>query len=58
MSLLSSFIQNHLIKAIEAEFVTHAPEIQQAIVGEVQAFANEALQWVESKLSPKPPATE
>lgn len=50
MSLLSSFIQNQLLKAIEAEFVAHAPDIQQTIVGEVQAFANDALQWVESKI--------
>lgn len=56
MSLLSSFIQNQLLKAIEAELVNHAPDIQQAIVGEVEAFAKEALQWVQSKVSQQPPA--
>jgi hypothetical protein len=55
MSLLSSFVQNQLLKAIETEFAAHAPDIQEAIVAEVQAFANQALQWVESKLNQQPP---
>lgn len=51
MSLLSSFIQNQLLKALEAEFALHAPEVQAVIVTEVTNFANQALQWVEAKLN-------
>lgn len=54
MSLLSSFIQNQLLKAIEAEFVNHSADIQNVIVGEVQAFASEAVAWVESKIGAAP----
>jgi len=53
MSLLSSFIQNQLLKALEAEFVAHVPEMQQVIVGEVEAFANQALEWVKDKVQDK-----
>jgi hypothetical protein len=50
MSLLSSFIRNHLLAAVEAEFSAHAPEVQSTIVNEVNAFASEALAWVDGKL--------
>ncbi len=51
MSLLSSFIRDHLIKAVENEFIAHVPDIQAVIIGEVKAFADEALEWVNEKLS-------
>lgn len=53
MSLLSSFIQNQLLKAIESEFVAHEADMQKVIIGEVQAFAGQAVEWVNSKLSAK-----
>lgn len=53
MSLLSTFIQSQLLKAIENEFIEHAPDIQQAIIAEVEAFANDALEWVKSKIQTK-----
>ena len=53
MSLLSSFIQNQLLKALEAEFVAHAPEMQEVIVSEVESFANQAMDWVKDKLHAK-----
>jgi hypothetical protein len=53
MSLLSSFISNQLIKAIENEFVNHSPEIQATIISEIQAFLAEGAAWVESKISGK-----
>lgn len=53
MSLLSSFIQNNLLKALEDEFLSHEPEMQAALVKEVSALANQALAWVESKIQPK-----
>lgn len=58
MSLLSSFIQKNLIKAIEAEFIAHAPEIQEIILLEIESFGNLALSWVHSKLNPKPSTEE
>lgn len=50
MSLLSTFIQKQLLKALEDEFVAHEPDIQATILSEVEAFANQALSWVNSKL--------
>lgn len=54
MSLLSTFINAQLIKAIEAEFLNNSEEIQSAIVSEVQAFVSEATAWLESKITTKP----
>jgi hypothetical protein len=51
MSLLSSFIVNHLVKALEAQFLSHVPEIQQAFLNEVSVFVKTVSDWVESKLS-------
>jgi len=53
MSLLSSFIRNQLLKAVEKEFVDHAPDMQALIVKEIGEFASECVAWVESKVSPK-----
>ena len=50
MSLLSSFIQNQLLKAIEAEFVAHESDMQSVIIGEVEAFAGKAMEWVNDKI--------
>ena len=58
MSLLSSFIRNQLLKAIEAEFVSHAPEAKDLIVKEVQAFSQECLDWVNQKLGNNKPSGE
>ncbi len=58
MSLLSSFIRNQLLKAVEAEFADHLPEVQAVVVKEMQDFAAECTQWVEDKLAPKAPEEE
>jgi len=58
MSLLSSFIQNQLLKALEAEFAAHSGDLQAAFVAEVEAFTNEVLSWVKDKIEPTPPAAE
>jgi hypothetical protein len=58
MSLLSSFIQNQLIKALEAEFVAHSGDLQAAFVSEVEAFASEVLSWVKAKVEPAKSASE
>ncbi len=58
MSLLSSFIQNQLVKALEAEFVAHSADLQTAFVSEVESFATEVLSWVKNKIEPTQPAAE
>lgn len=50
MSLFSSFIRNHLLAAVEAEFSAHAPNVQSVIIDEINSFAGEALAWVDGKL--------
>ena len=50
MSLLSSFIKNQLVKALEDEFLSHSAELQQAFVNEVEAFAGEILSWIKEKI--------
>lgn len=51
MSLLSSFIINHVVKALEAQFVSHVPELQQAFLNEVSSIVKVVSDWVESKLN-------
>lgn len=51
MSLLSSFIRNQLLKAVEEEFHSHAPEMKAKVLDEMQAFAGECNDWVNKKLS-------
>ncbi len=50
MSLLSSFIQNQLIAALEAEFVAHSADLQAAFIKEVAALAKTVGVWVEGKI--------
>jgi len=56
MSLLSSFIANHLVATLEAEFLKHEPDMQAAFVNEVQAFAVQVGEWLNSKLNAAPKA--
>jgi hypothetical protein len=51
MSLLSSFIRNQLLKGLEEEFVSHESEIQESILEQIEAFASECMEWVNSKLN-------
>ncbi len=51
MSLISSFIRNQLLKAVQEEYENHSDELKQKLVEEIQAFSEEALSWVESKLN-------
>jgi len=50
MSLLSSFIRNQLLKAVEEEFQAHTPEMKAMVINEMQAFAAECTDWVAKKL--------
>ena len=58
MSLISSFIKNQFVKAIEDEFSAHSADLQTAFIGQVDAFANELASWVKSKVEPTAPKPE
>jgi hypothetical protein len=51
MNVLATFISTQLIKAIESEFINHSPEIQAAIIHQIQNFLIEGTIWVENKLA-------
>lgn len=51
MSLLSSFVTNQLLKALESEFISHEPDIQNAFANEVQVFASTIMNWANNKLT-------
>jgi hypothetical protein len=51
MSLLSSFIVSHVVKALEAQFISHVPELQQAFLNEVSSLVKVVSDWVESKMN-------
>lgn len=50
MSLLSSFVTEHLITAIEAEFVAHQAEIQEKLIEQAKILADELYKWATAKV--------
>ena len=53
MSLLSMFISNHLIPALEEAIVKHKPDAQALIINEIDALNAKVGEWIKNKLSPK-----
>lgn len=53
MSLLSLFLRSHLVPALESAFISHTPELQAALVNEVETLGNKLLDWVDTKIKPK-----
>lgn len=53
MSLLSSFITNQLIKSLEAEFIAHEPQMQEAFINELGVVVNKVVQWLNDKVDQK-----
>lgn len=53
MSLLSSFIAGHLVNALEAAFVAHEPEMQEALLDEIKEFSDEVVKWLDAKFADK-----
>jgi hypothetical protein len=51
MSLLSQFIANHVVAALEAQLLAHAPDVQAAFLAELQAFSGQVNAWLEAKLA-------
>ena len=50
MSLLSSFIVKQIVQALEKEFLSHVPELQQAFLAEVANLVKIVSDWIESKM--------
>lgn len=50
MSLLSKFVSEHLLLAIESEFQSHSAELQSKLVDEVKLFADEVNSWIKNKI--------
>lgn len=50
MSLLSTFLSNQLIPALETALIAHEPDVQAAILGEIQDFSSQLVGWLEGKI--------
>ena len=50
MSLLSNFITNNFISALEREFIAHEPQLQQEFLDETQVFLNYIQEWLNGKI--------
>jgi hypothetical protein len=51
MSLISTFISNNILNILENAFIAHEPEMQSALLSEVQTFSSQLVTWIESKIS-------
>lgn len=56
MSLLSSFLASHLIPALESALVAHEPDVQVAVLGEIEALSAQVGEWITTKLASHAPA--
>jgi hypothetical protein len=50
MSLLASFLTSHLLPALESALAAHEPEVQAAILAELQTVSTEVGKFVMAKL--------
>lgn len=51
MSLLSNFIKNNLLKALEDELIDLAPQLQAAAIKELKELGQQVVNWSEKKLN-------
>lgn len=51
MSLLSSFIRNQLLKAVQEEIANAAPQLKELAIQELREFADEVIKWTETKVN-------
>lgn len=51
MSILSSFLISHLVPALESAFAAHEPEVQAALLKEVETLTVKIGEWMASKVS-------
>ncbi len=50
MSLLSSFIRNNLLKALEEELIELTPELKDVALRELRELGQQVVEWAENKL--------
>lgn len=53
MSLLSTFVTNHVLTLLEQELLNHEADIQAAMLAEVKALADTITGWVNDKIEAK-----
>lgn len=51
MSLLSNFIRNNLLKALEEELIDLTPELKAMALRELKELGVQVVQWAEEKLN-------
>jgi hypothetical protein len=50
MNILSKFIVSQLIQKLEEEFISHAPDLQEAFIAEITLASNQIVDWINSKI--------
>lgn len=50
MSILTSFIEEHLISVLESSLIAHEPELQAEFLAEMKVLSEKALSWIDSKI--------
>ena len=55
MNLLLSMLADHLLPALEAAFVAHEPEMQEALLKELGDLSSKVMNWIDSKAKPEVP---
>lgn len=50
MSLLSNFIRNNLLKALEEELIELTPELKAVALRELRELGQKVVEWAEEKL--------
>jgi hypothetical protein len=49
MSLLATFVVNHLLPALESALEAHEPELQESLLKELEGLSSHIVAWIESK---------
>lgn len=50
MSLLSSFIRNNLLKALEEELIDMTPQLKEVALRELRELGQKVVEWAEIKM--------
>ena len=49
MSILTTFIVNHLLPALETALESHEPELQASLLKELESLSGHIVTWLETK---------
>lgn len=50
MSMLSSFVRDHLLHALDREMQSHSPELQSFLLKEINELAIGVIKYIEHKI--------